>query len=58
MLLNPPDLRQADFCCLQTPEANVIFLTTAIGDQYLVLSGEGNSELVKEILQRVRPISA
>jgi len=42
---------------VQTPEANVVFLITAIGDQYLVLSGEGNLELVKEIVQRVRPIS-
>jgi hypothetical protein len=42
---------------VQTPEANVIFLTTAIGDHYLVVSGEGNLELVKEIVQRVRPIS-
>lgn len=42
---------------IQTPDANVVFLVTAIGDQYLVLSGEGNLELVKEIVQRVRPIS-
>jgi hypothetical protein len=32
-------------------------LIAALGDQYLVLSGEGNLELVKEIVQRVRPIS-
>jgi hypothetical protein len=42
---------------VQTPETNVIFLITAIGDQYLILSGEGNLELVNEIVQRVRPIS-
>ena len=42
---------------IQTPDADVVFLVTAIGDQYLVLSGEGNLELVKEIVQRVRPIS-
>jgi hypothetical protein len=42
---------------IQTPDANVIFLMTALGDQYLVLSGEGNLQLVKEIVQRVRPIS-
>ena len=42
---------------LQTPEANVLFLITTIGDQYLVLSGEGNLELAQEIVQRVRPIS-
>jgi hypothetical protein len=43
---------------IQTPEATSIFLITAVGDQYLVLSGEGNLELVKEIVQRVRPISS
>ena len=42
---------------IQTPETTVVYLITAIGDQYLVLSGEGNLELVKEIVQRVRPIS-
>jgi hypothetical protein len=42
---------------IQTPEATSIFLITAVGDQYLVLSGEGNLELVKEIVQRVGPIS-
>ena len=42
---------------LQTPEANVVFLVAALDDQYLVLSGEGNLNLVKEIVQRVRPIS-
>jgi hypothetical protein len=42
---------------VQTPEAAVVYLITALGDQYLVLSGEGNLELVKEIVQRVRPIS-
>jgi len=42
---------------IQTPDANVIFLITTLGDQYLVLSGEGNLGLVKEIVQRVRPIS-
>jgi hypothetical protein len=42
---------------VQTPDANVIFLITATGDQYLVLSGEGNLDLVREIVHRVRPIS-
>lgn len=42
---------------LQTPEANVVFLIAALEEQYLVLSGEGDLELVKEIVQRVRPIS-
>lgn len=42
---------------IQTPEATAIFLIAALGDQYLVLSGEGDLELVKEIVQRVRPIS-
>lgn len=42
---------------VQTPEAQVVFLITALADQYLVLSGEGNLELVKEIVGRVRPVN-
>lgn len=42
---------------VQTPDATVVHLITTLGDRYLVLSGEGNLELVKEIVQRVRPIS-
>ena len=42
---------------VQTPEAQVLYLIAALGDQYLVLSGEGDLELVKEIVGRVRPIS-
>jgi len=42
---------------VQTPEAQVIFLFAALGDQYLELSGEGNLELVNEIVGRLRPIS-
>jgi len=51
-----PDLPAVQFT-VQSPDATTIFLVTAIGDQYLVLSGEGNLDLVKEIVQRVRPIS-
>ena len=42
---------------VQTPDMQLIYLMTAIGDQYLVLSGEGDLALVDEIVQRVRPIS-
>ena len=42
---------------VQTAEANVVFLVTALEDRYLVLSGEGNMDLVQEIVQRLRPIS-
>jgi hypothetical protein len=42
---------------VQTPEANLVFLITALEDQYLVLNGEGDLELVEEIVQRLRPIS-
>jgi hypothetical protein len=42
---------------IQTPDANVLSLITTMGNQYLVLSGEGNLALVKEIVRRVRPIS-
>ena len=42
---------------VQTTEANVVFLVTALEDRYLVLGGEGNMDLVQEIIQRLRPIS-
>jgi hypothetical protein len=42
---------------VQMPEAQTVFLIAALGDRYLVLSGEGNLELVKEIVGRLRPIS-
>ena len=42
---------------VQTPDAQSIFLFAALGDQYLELSGEGDLELVKEIVGRLRPIS-
>lgn len=42
---------------VRTAESTVIFLIAALPDRYLVLSGEGDLELAKEILQRVRPIS-
>jgi len=42
---------------VQTPESQAVFLIAALGDRYLVLSGEGDLELVKEIVGRVRPIS-
>ena len=42
---------------IQTSGAQVIFLVAALSDQYLVLSGEGNLDLVKEIAGTVRPIS-
>lgn len=42
---------------VKTPDAEVLFLVAALQDQYLVVSGEGNLELVKEIAGRVRPIS-
>lgn len=42
---------------VQAPDADLIFLVAAVGDQYLVLSGEGDLELVKEIVGRLRPIS-
>ena len=42
---------------VQASESQVVFLIAALGDQYLVLSGEGDLELVKEIVGRLRPIS-
>jgi hypothetical protein len=43
---------------LQPPDAQAVFLLIALGDQYLELAGEGDLELVKQIVQRVRPISS
>lgn len=42
---------------VQTPDAHVVFLVTALEDQYLVIAGEGNTDLVKQIVERLRPIS-
>ncbi|HEY3476125.1 MAG TPA: hypothetical protein VGK56_16040 [Anaerolineales bacterium] len=42
---------------VQTPETQAIFLFAALGDQYLELSGEGDLDLVREIVSRVRPIT-
>jgi len=42
---------------VQAAESQVIFLIAALGEQYLVLSGEGDLGLVKEIVGRLRPIS-
>ena len=42
---------------VRTPETDVVYLITALPDQYLVISGEGDLELAKQILERVRPIS-
>ena len=42
---------------IKTPDSSAVVLITALGDRYLVLSGEGNLELAKEIVGRLRPIS-
>jgi hypothetical protein len=42
---------------IKTPDSSAIVLITTLGDHYLVLSGEGNLKLSREILQRLRPIS-
>ena len=42
---------------VQSPDVTTVFLITTLGDRYLVLSGEGDLELAKEIVQRLRPIS-
>lgn len=43
---------------VQTPDTQTVFLVTALEDQYLVIAGEGNLDLVKQIVQRLRPISS
>ena len=42
---------------LKTPDSSALVLITALRDNYLVLSGEGDLELAKEIVQRLRPIA-
>ncbi len=42
---------------VRSSDTETVFLVTALTDQYLVLSGEGDLELVKQIVQRLRPIS-
>jgi hypothetical protein len=42
---------------VETPDAQVVYLIAALRDQYLVLSGEGDLALVKEIVGRLRPSS-
>ncbi len=42
---------------IQTADAQVVYLVTALKDQYLVIAGEGNLDLAKQIVERVRPIS-
>jgi hypothetical protein len=42
---------------VQTPDTQTVFLVTALKDQYLVVAGEGNLDLVKQIVERLRPIS-
>lgn len=47
----------AELFTIQTPEAEVVFLVTALQDRYLVIAGEGDLDLVRQVVERVRPIS-
>jgi hypothetical protein len=42
---------------IQAPDSQVVVLIAALRDQYLVISGEGDLDLAKQIMERVRPIS-
>lgn len=42
---------------VQAAESQVVYLVAALQDQYLVISGEGDLELARQIMERVRPIS-
>ena len=42
---------------IKTPDSSAVVLITTLGDKYMILSGEGDLELAKEIVQRLRPIS-
>lgn len=48
---------RAEQFTVQTPEAKVVFLITALPDRYLVIAGEGDLDLAKQIMERLRPIS-
>jgi hypothetical protein len=42
---------------VQTPDAQVVYLVTALKDQYLVIAGDGDLDLARQIMERLRPIS-
>lgn len=42
---------------VQSPDVQTVFLITALKDQYLVLAGDGDLDLVQQIVGRLRPIS-
>jgi hypothetical protein len=42
---------------VQSPDTQTVFLVTALEDQYLVIAGEGDLELAKQIVQRLRPVT-
>jgi hypothetical protein len=47
----------AELFTVQAPDEQLVVLVTALKDQYLVIAGEGNLDLAKQMLQRLRPIS-
>ncbi len=42
---------------VQSPDSQVVYLVAALKDKYLVIAGEGNLDLVRQIEARLRPIS-
>lgn len=42
---------------IKTPDSSAVVLITALGDTYMILSGEGDLEMAKEIIPRLRPVS-
>jgi hypothetical protein len=47
----------ATLVTVQSPDSEVVLLVTALTDQYLVIAGEGDLDLAKQIMERLRPIS-
>lgn len=41
---------------IQTPEEEVFFLITTIGERYLLISGSGDIDLLVEIARTLRPL--
>lgn len=48
---------QAALITLQTPETTILYLLAYAGEKYLVISGEGDLELAKQVLLTLREVT-
>ncbi|NIM93660.1 MAG: hypothetical protein GTO18_08105 [Anaerolineales bacterium] len=51
----PGDWRASRFL-VRTPEEEVFYLITTIGERYILISGTGDLDLLEEIARTLRPI--